>query len=284
MCRGTRFLEVCSNITAASCYATQAINKISDSLNIIADNQKKIQALKKLASNLETRKSDILTAFYITGRIDGLYFGRSSKSKRNHVKEYIKGCLYKNRINDMSLIEDCYNTAFLELYKKPAQQIVTMYEETPAKLLATTLRIIALKCFAVDPRYNNPNHSLIQSILFGSICAGAISVDRTEEYKEQIMFGDNLLDVDNRKEQTTILKQDDEPNDFVNKYGFDVEAIVERLTPEERLAFYDVIGNKPKGRNFETIVCKPVGKTPGSKLVTRAALFDRIRQIKEELK
>lgn len=264
------------NYGSTSNYPEQIIN--------ISNNQDKIYKLKKLAYKLEKRKTDILTSFYITGRIDGLYFGRKSKSKRNHVKEYIKGCLYKNRINDMSLIEDCYNTAFLELYKKPAQQIVTMYEETPAKLLATTLRIIALKCFAVDPRYNNPNHSLVQAILFGSICAGAVSIDRTEEYKDVLENKPVFDDRPSEGNNVMILRQDDEPNDFVNKYGFDVEAIVERLTPDEQAAFYDVIGKKPKGRNFEAIVCKPIGKTPGSKLVTRAALFERIRQIREELK
>lgn len=234
-------------------------------------NSNKIAKLKILADKLETRKSAILSSFYKTGRIDGLYFGRSSKSKRNHVKEYIKSCLYKCRINDMTLIDDCYNEMFLELTKKNAATICAIYDEAPAKLLATALRIIALKCFAKDPRYNNPNHSLVQKTIFASITSGASTVDHTEEYKERNIFGDNCSYENQTTESKTILHSNDEAEEFVRQYGFSPEQIVERLPYYYQLCFYDAIGKQPRG------------KTPADVTKDREELAKLVVKIREEL-
>ncbi len=217
---------------------------------------------------LEKRKADIITSFYLTGRLDGLYFGRSSKAKGNPVKHYIKSCMYKNRIQDDDLINDCYNEMFFHLQNMSAIKFLSIYDESPNKLIATSLRIIALKCFAIDPRYNNPNHSLVQSILFASSDGVNVSIDHTEEFKDLTDCHGAAI---NNNSNAILKSQLDEPEDFTKFYGFTVEDVLARLTKGEQAAFYDVIGKQPRG------------KTPAAKKVSRDILFERLKQIKTEL-
>lgn len=237
------------------------------------NNDIKVRQLRALSIRLMERRDKILTEFYETGRIDGLYFGKSARKTNNvtnPVKTYIKQQLTRNNIKDDSLIDDVYNELFVELYKKEAAEICAIYDEAPSKLIATALRIIVLKNFTIDPRYGNPNHSFIQRTMFGSIEGGAVSLNSDEEFSFTQGFN---VEYDNPKaiKEVTLVDKSLEPENFCKRYGFNIEELLDRLSPEDLQAFYGILGKQPRGKSSD------------AKKVSREALFNRIRDIKEAL-
>lgn len=225
---------------------------------------------KTLALNTAT-KERVLDDLYRTGRIEGKYFGKVSKNTINPVRAYIEACLWRCRLPfDADLVDDCYNEGFLHLAKIEAAEFVAMYSESPGKVIATLLKIIRLKCFAVDPRYGNPKHSLVQGILFTSSFNGAAEIKSSDEY-----------DIDNTPESNfgqfvnehyyTPIQNDEEPDEFEQKFGFSIETILERLTTRERRTFYAMLGKQPRG------------KASAIKLSERARLSLKLLRIKAEL-
>jgi len=198
--------------------------------------------------NVYVQKERIISDLYITGRINGLYFGKSSKNTINPVKQYIENCLYKTRINfDADLVDDCYNEGFAHLQKIEPLKFMEMFYESPSKVIATLLTIIRLKCFAVDPRHGNPKHSLVQGILFASSYCGSAQIRSGDEYDIDDHFEEQAgrQDADNFHAPIT---QDDEPDGFETQYGFTIEDILDRLTKRERKTFYEMIDKKQRGR------------------------------------
>lgn len=192
----------------------------------------------------ELRKERILTEMYKTGRLGGLYFGKTSRSKENPIKMYINSCLYRHRITfDADLVDDCYQEAFMHLWAMSPAKVCDLFDTSPKKLQATTLMIISLKCFAIDPRYSNPRHSLIQGILFASSFSGAMWIDSSEEFME--MEGSVYEGDWNSKKILT-----DEPDlcHFTEEYGFSPEDILEVMTAEQREIFYSILGKQPRGK------------------------------------
>lgn len=267
---------------AASQYIIPSLNDCGDKMDVILNqnglepkkafsfNDDRIKRLKDLSVKMMERRDMILTEFYSTGRIDGLYFGKSCRktsNPTNPVKAYIKQQLTRNNIKDNTLIDDVYNELFVELYKKEASEICAMYDEAPAKVIATALRIIVLKFFTIDPRYGNPNHSFIRKTMFASIEDGAATVNHFEEHIDLI---DQETDLDKIK-KITLADTSLEPENFCKRFGFDIEEMLERLTPTDLEAFYSILGKQPRG------------KTSDAKKVSKEALFNRIRDVKERL-
>lgn len=225
---------------------------------------------------LEDKKNDILVSLYTTGRLHGLYFGRKSKSKSNPIKQYIKSCMYKHRLNeDSDLIEDVYNEAFALVCKKSASEICGAFDINPSNVLAMVLRTISLKCFAIDPRYGNPHHSFVQTVMHtSSHSPNTLPVDSSEEFLQET---DNYVNPGCWEPMTTntILVHDvnnPDDSDFTDDYGFTVEEILQHLTPEETETFY---GMKP----FR----QPRGITPKHVEEARKLLVEKILLIKTKL-
>lgn len=226
----------------------------------------------------EKRKDVILTDLYKTGRLDGFYFGRDSKSKKNPIKHYIKSCMFKQRIDpDESLIEDCYNEMFENLCKKPAYKICEIYDESPKKLIATALKIIALKCFAIDPRYNNPRHSFIQSTFHNSAKSeNAVNIFDVDTLKDNQVEDNRAYNNKNGKDkrsydQSLLKDKSHDPSDFFNAYGFEIEDLIERLNPQQRADFYECIGKQKRGKVSAPVQAK------------RDELFEIIKELKNKM-
>ncbi|TFF34403.1 hypothetical protein [Mucilaginibacter psychrotolerans] len=190
-------------------------------------------------------KNQILTDFYQTGRIDGYYFGKKSTSKLNPIREFIKNCLYKTfmlqsvGVQDNDFISDCYQTAFLELAAMDAEKFIEIYNKSAIKgsrLIGCTLRIIVLKCFSKDRRNNNPNHSLVSKLGFGSVFnAGNYQILPMEVNDED------------SDEPSLILFDEETESDFEREYGFTPEELIGLLSPEAKFTFYKQLEKQKPG-------------------------------------
>ncbi len=218
---------------------------------------------------LEVRKRKLLTELYKTGCLDGDSFGRDRL--KNPIKTYIAGCMYRQHItNSPELVEDCYNETFTHLQAMDAAKVCDLYDTAPAKLFATALRIVSLKCFAIDPRYNNPRHSLIQSVMFASsVGIGGHSIEHCDNQNIVLLeqYSNYNLLHDEKKTHMNVLQARDTVEDFELVYGMPIEQILESLTEDEVTTFYEMAGTQPRG------------KTSGVKKAKREALVERLKQI-----
>ncbi|MCC8409894.1 hypothetical protein LJ707_13230 [Mucilaginibacter sp. UR6-1] len=206
----------------------------------------------------QQQKEQIINQFYRTGRIDGYYLGIKSKSKANPIKEYIKGCLYKsyllqnNGVQENDFIEDIYQEAFLHLWNYDTDKFIDAYENSKIKgtrIIALLMRIIVLKCFAIDKRTNNPKSCLVSRLGFGSVF-------NTTNYSIPPL--ESLSDGDTEPKQELIIFDDaDAKSDFETEYGFTPEQIIDHLSPEAKFVFYQLMGKqKPGSPSKERIKAK----------------------------
>ncbi|GAA4907027.1 hypothetical protein [Mucilaginibacter defluvii] len=195
----------------------------------------------------QQQKEQIINEFYRTGRIDGYYLGIKSKSKENPIKQYIKGCLYKsyllqnNGVQDNDFIEDIYQEAFLHLWNYDTDNFIDAYQNSKVKgtrIIALLMRIIVLKCFAIDKRTNNPKSCLVSRLGFGSVF-------NTTNYSIPPL--ESLSDDDGQEKQLIIFDDAEAQSDFEAEYGFTPEQIIEQLSPEARFVFYQLLGKQKPG-------------------------------------
>lgn len=203
----------------------------------------------------ETRKSQLITELYNTGCFKGLYFGKAVT--KNPIKAYINSCLYKQRMtNSPELLDDCYNECFVHLQSMKPDKFCALYDEAPAKVIAYALRIISLKCFAEDPRYQNPKHSLIQSLRFASASIGTSTgyicpcdVNETDlDLATYNCMGTGGLGANAYNRPHTATSHDHDPDEFEQTYGFTLESLISKLDDAERVTFYNMTGSKVRGK------------------------------------
>src|SRR6478735_9261500 len=112
----------------------------------------------------EEFKQEILIELFNTGRINQMYFGKTSKSGLNPLRTYIKNKLYKSFILENTGVqnngfdEDLYMELFVNLQNIPAGRFIELYNQSKVpgtNLLRYALRIIILKGFARG-RSGNP--------------------------------------------------------------------------------------------------------------------------------
>lgn len=99
----------------------------------------------------EKLKEKILIELYNTGRINGYYFSKTSKSKENPIKGFISKYLaqwYKiYGEHQHYYIEEIYSVLFVELFNKDADLFVEYFADNTVKLHGTCLDIIKYKGF-----------------------------------------------------------------------------------------------------------------------------------------
>ena len=216
-----------------------------------------------LGKTNEEVKADVLIQLYNTGRIDGNYFGIKSKSKANPIKGYINNFLKKNNLadTDLELCEECYQLTFQHLWNKSAEKIVSIIKESPNKLTATALRIVINQCFSIKP--NSKSSGLFHNILEKS------SKDNVEI--KAVENESNREDGDHQYFESVIIYDGEDVNDFTEQYGFGIEEIIERMTPDDKEMFYNQLDKQSVGR--------PSAKT----VAERKELYARINQIKKQI-
>ena len=216
----------------------------------------------------EQLKEEILIELFNTGRINGLYFGKTSTSKLNPLKMYIKNCLYKTYIlenmgvQDNDFISDVYMELFCNLQNIPADKFIELYNQSKVKgtnLIRYALRIIILKGFAKG-RNNNPKHSLVNRLGFASVFnAGNFQITPLEND-----------DTDNASSNLIIYDTEDE-SEFESQYGFTPEEIISHMTPEEKFVFYKLLGKQPRGAQSKESIKQ------------REKLIEAVKQIKKKI-
>ncbi len=200
----------------------------------------------------EELKNKILSEFFTTGRIDGLYFGRKSDSKLNPLKNYINRALYRsfilenNGIQDNDFLNDIYSELFYHLSNVPADKFINLYNDGKvpgSRLIAYALRIIILKCFSKDKRNNNPKHALVSQL-------GFASAFNPNNY--QIAPLENNDDEDYTP--NLIIYDAEEETEFEADYGFTPEELINQMTSEEQFVFYKLLSKqKPGAKSKATI-------------------------------
>lgn len=215
----------------------------------------------------EDLKQKILIELYNTGRVNGLYFGRTSKLKVNPLKKYIEICLFKNFMlqNGNEYLEDCYQELFLQLQKIPTDKFIELYLESDTRLISYVLRVALLKLFAVDKRTNNPKHSFAKHLNYASVFNRENFMINHLEVKDE----DNPPHTENSFKTLIIYDAVEEGDEFEKDYGFRMEDIYLLMTPEQRFVFEKVLNNKKRG------------KPSAADQLQKQKLFDDIREIKE---
>lgn len=221
-------------------------------------------------------KREILTELYKYGTLNNIYFSSVRTNKINPIKNYIESLIKRLGLNpNANIIDDCYNEAFVHLQRKTPAKIVEIYREAPNKLIATTLCIIQNKCFAIDPRYGNPKHSLVQSILFASSVGGSDAIDPVDYFDEDDPTDRQEVGGDTQDgsigKVTCILDEGEQEEGFTKLYGFTIEDIISHLNAQQKAVFYGMIGTQPRG------------KVSASKQRERDALIQVIINLKKEL-
>lgn len=221
-------------------------------------------------------KELILTEFYNTGRVNGIYMKKYSNSKENPLKYYIIGWLKLNGIflTQDQYIDDIYQLLFIELFKIDADKFVDVFfnnkgELNINKLCATACLMIKRKAFYRLVREDNKrpdssyvwddvkgyeenrnkllvvNHSYITKVQHGSIYGhGVININPIEKFNEDgIDEGDGIIIYD---------KNDDDA--FFDKYNFVPSDILDQLTPDERDLFLRNTGKSFNPKNSTQIM------------------------------
>jgi|GEM_PF-3276083 len=213
----------------------------------------------------EQIKQELIIQLWETGRIDGRYFGKTSKSKKHPIKEYIRNLLYKNfLLQDNEFLEDVFSEFILQLNLIPADKFVSIYNESPNKLTAYSLRVIALRCFSIDSRNpDNYKHSLVRNMAYGSVFNNSnYSINSIENIPDEDDF-------DSKREALVIYDIEDEVDDFVCQFGFTVEEFLSLLPEEDKAFFYQLAGKNTKR-----------GKPTNEFKERKKALFDKINAIR----
>lgn len=212
----------------------------------------------------EDLKQKILIELYNTGRVNGLYFGRTSKLKVNPLKKYIEICLFKNFMlqNGNEYLEDCYQELFLQLQKIPTDKFIELYLESDTRLISYILRVALLKLFAVDKRTNNPKHSFAKHLNYASVF-------NRDNYKINHLEIKEDDDVEDNSRTLIVYDAIEDGDEFETDYGFRIEDIYLLMTPEQRFVFEKVLNNKKRG------------KPSAADQLQKQKLFDDIREIKE---
>lgn len=212
----------------------------------------------------EDLKQKILIELYNTGRVNGLYFGRTSKLKVNPLKKYIEICLFKNFMlqNGNEYLEDCYQELFLQLQKIPTDKFIELYLESDTRLISYILRVALLKLFAVDKRTNNPKHSFAKHLNYASVF-------NRDNYKINHLEIKEDDDVEDNSRTLIVYDAIEDGDEFETDYGFRIEDIYLLMTPEQRFVFEKVLNNKKRG------------KPSAADQLQKQKLFDDIKQIKE---
>jgi len=217
----------------------------------------------------EQIKQELIIQLWETGRIDGRYFGKTSKSKKHPIKEYIRNLLYRNfLLQDNEFLEDVFSEFILQLNLIDADKFVAIYNESPNKLIAYSLRIIALKCFAKDSRNpDNYKHSLVRNMAYGSVFNNSnYSINSIENIPDEDDF-------DSKRESLVIYDIEEEADDFLYQYGFTIEEFLSLLPEEDKAFFYQLAGKNTKR-----------GKPTNEFLAKKQALFNKIKALKENKK
>jgi hypothetical protein len=155
-----------------------------------------------------------------------------------------------------------------------AEKINAIYDEAPAKVIATALKIISLKCFAVDPRYNNPRHSLIQGLVFASSFYNSHHIDPCDVQESvfvESLEGNTRIHQESKTSRHVLHNHDHNPDEFETTYGCTVEQILNLLNEQERKTFYEMADRRKKG------------KVSNNAKVERAALIAKLQAIKPQL-
>jgi len=210
----------------------------------------------------EQFKLEVITELYKTGRYKGKYFNRTSKSKVNPIKSYISIHCQRNgiKINEASLIDDCYDEIFYQVWKIPATKFRAIMIESPngSKLNALVCRIAICHCFSVK---NNPASSgVIHNIMNNSNYRDSIQIDYVESYEE---YSKGYITRD------TLNIDDTEP--FERKHGHSPEDIIKELTEQDKKQFDQIIGRQPQGKRSKATNDQ------------REELYNRIREIKNKM-
>jgi hypothetical protein len=187
----------------------------------------------------EELKQELIEMLFTTGRLNGLYMGKSSKSKLNPLKVFIKNKLYKSFILQQhnGFADDLYSEMFVNLCNIPADRFVELYYQSTipgTNLIRYALGILHFKGFAKGR--NNPNHSLVGKLKFTS------SFD-SSNYSIQPMENNS----DDDESDNLIIYDLDEETEFEADYGMTVEEVIDMMTTEERFVFYKLLGKQKKG-------------------------------------
>jgi hypothetical protein len=217
----------------------------------------------KTVEELIKLKEDVITDLYLTGRYNKMYFGRYSNLKINPLKSYINRFLKINGVylDNNELCEECYQTAFYYLARKPPEWFIKVLEESEngTKLVATLVFIIRTQCFSLK---DNPKSSgLIFNILNNS-SYGGIPISTSEVYND----GE-----ENKKE--IIIYDEPEPDVFESRYELSVEDFVNELSPGEKELFFMMVDKKSKR-----------GKPSKEIQQSKQLLFDKLKQVNHEKK
>jgi len=231
----------------------------------------------KFNTDLAGLKNKVLTEFYNTGRVDRYYFKKQSNNKVNPLKHYISNWLKVYGIfnTQHDYIDDFYQMLFVELWRMDDKKFADKFfkdgkDLNIVKLCGYACTIIKLKGFYRLTKLVNgeeriyPKHSLMTYMLHGSALAhDALSISPIE--KE--------LDEDDKDQASEmVLYQQEDEDTFFDQYNFTVEDILERLTPDEKQTFYEMIGTQPKGKRSKETLLK------------RELLSKKIKDLKEKLR
>lgn len=199
-------------------------------------------------------KEKILMDYYLTGRIEGLYMGKKSKVKKNPVKEYIKMRLANFGLyNEYELIEECYQTLFLELFKYNLDKFTAMMERSPngKELQMMSCRILVFTCFTKKGLV----HNILNKSSFGNV-----QISTNENYDED--SNDNLL----------IIYDEQDADVFQMKYNLSIEELLESMTNEDREYFYTLTDKK-----------RPVGKPTIISQIKKQEFYSRVIELKNKI-
>ena len=120
-------------------------------------------------------KDKIVTEFYKTGKVEGIYMNAKSTSKQNAFKKYISmklGQFYKIYNEQQEYLDDLYQLTFELLWKIPTERFINSFFDSKgefihSKFTATACLIVQRKGFNKMPNGSNKS-SLMTNILFAS--------------------------------------------------------------------------------------------------------------------
>jgi len=212
---------------------------------------------------VEEIKNEVVTDLYLTGRYNQMYFGRTSSLKINPLKIYIQRFLRINGIlsDDNEYCEECYQTLFYYLSRKPPEWFLKVLEESPngTKLIATACFIIKTQCFAIK---DNPRSS---GLIFNML-------NNSSYMNIQISTSEKFSDSDDANGDGIIIYDEHEPEEFELLYDIPIEDILKELPEHEQSMFYNIADKKGKRG-------KPSKKVTEQKL----ELYKNLTDIKENI-
>lgn len=190
-----------------------------------------------LTSDPQVYKNRIITAFYNSGVVQ--------------VK--VEGMCFRNRIKKDTLIhEDIIQETFYWICRRPAEEIIEMFESNPNRLIGLAVRIAALKGFVKNSK--NPDyykHSLARYILFASNFQQREHLEPCGEKIEENPFILELVDPDTDKDFNSIWDFI-EPNiteeelNIISDYHLPKKLKPKQINPELNDKYQEIV-NKISG-------------------------------------